>query len=157
MSAVVQDILVRKSITVDASQEHVFRTFVERMDAWWPRSHHIGKEPFTVVMDPRAGGRWCERDGEGQLTHWGHVIAYEPPARVVLAWDLNTEWKFQAGLDTEVEVTFERVGPNRTRVVLEHRKLERYGDKAEMMRDLFDKPDAWQGILEAFAKVAVQG
>jgi uncharacterized protein YndB with AHSA1/START domain len=106
------------------------------------------------VIEPRAGGRWFERDGDGQVTHWGHVIAYDPPRRILLAWDLNTEWKFEEGLDTEVEVTFEREGATRTRVVLEHRKLERYGDKAEMMRALFDKPDAWQGILEAFARTA---
>ncbi|HZZ91881.1 MAG TPA: SRPBCC family protein [Usitatibacter sp.] len=152
--AVVQDLLVRKSIVVNAPQDHVFRTFVERIDTWWPRSHHIGKEPFAAIIEPRAGGRWFERDGDGQVTNWGHVIAYEPPRRVLLAWDLDHEWKFTEGLNTEVEVTFESEGRGRTRVVLEHRRLDRYGDKAEMMRALFDGKDAWQGILEAFGKAA---
>jgi uncharacterized protein YndB with AHSA1/START domain len=155
MNAVAKEILVRKSVVVDAPQDHVFRTFVERIDAWWPRSHHIGKEPFTVVIEPHAGGRWCERDGDGTVTQWGHVLAYDPPQRVLLAWSLNHEWQFEQGLDSEVEVTFERTGPEQTRVVLEHR-LERYGERAELMRGLLDQPNAWQGLLEAFAEVAAR-
>jgi uncharacterized protein YndB with AHSA1/START domain len=156
-TAVVRDVLVRKSIVVEAPREHVFRVFTERFDTWWPRSHHIGKEPFEAMIEPRAGGLWFERDGDGNVSLWGRVLAYEPPARVLLAWDLDPDWKYQEGLDTEVEVTFAADGPKRTRVVLEHRKLDRYGDKAEMMRALFDGQEAWQGLLEAFAKVAAAG
>ena len=42
----------------------------------------------------------------------------------------------------------------RTRVVLEHRKLDRYGDKAEMMRAMLDGEGAWMELLAALAKVA---
>jgi hypothetical protein len=143
MSVEVQDILVRKTIVVNAPKDHVFRTFTERFDTWWPRSHHIGKEPFAAILEPRAGGRWFERAGDGAECEWGHVIAWEPPERVLLAWDLNSEWKYEAA-----------EGRERTRVVLEHRKLERYGDKAEMMRALFDGQGAWGDILDSFVKAA---
>ena len=155
MTMTAQDILVRKSIVVDAPQEHVFSTFTERFDTWWPRSHHIGKrDDFTAIIEPRAGGRWYERGGDGTECDWGHVIAWEPPARLLLAWNLDPEWKFQAGLGTEVEVRFIAEGRERTRVVLEHRRLERYGDKAETMRAVFDSENAWSGVLRAFAQAA---
>jgi len=38
--------------------------------------------------------------------------------------------------------------------VLEHRKLERFGDKAEMMRAMFDGEGAWGDTLAALAKAA---
>lgn len=155
MSVEVQDILVRKTIVVNAPRAHVFKTFTERTDTWWPRSHHIGgKEPFTAIIEPRAGGRWYERAGDGSECDWGRVLAYEPPERVLLAWEINEEWKYQPGLDTEVEVRFIADGAERTRVVLEHRKLERFGDKAEMMRAMFEGENAWAGLLAELAKAA---
>jgi uncharacterized protein YndB with AHSA1/START domain len=157
MSVAVQDILVRKSIVVNAPQDHVFRTFTERIDTWWPRPHHIGgKEPFTAILEPRVGGRWFERAQDGAECDWGRVLAWEPPSRLVLAWEINADWKYQAGLGTEVEVQFVPDGKERTRVLLEHRKLERYGDKAEMMRAMFDGEGAWVDTLAAMAKAAEQ-
>ncbi len=155
MSVAVQDILVRKNVVVNAPREHVFRTFTERFDTWWPRSHHVGEGvAFTAILEPRAGGRWYERDEQGRECHWGSVLAWEPPERVLLQWDLGSDFKPQPGLGTEVEVRFVAEAPERTRVLLEHRKLERYGDKAQMMRALFDSENAWQGILAEFAKAA---
>ena len=155
MSVAVQDILVRKSIVVNAPQSHVFKTFTERIDTWWPRGHHIGgKEPFIAILEPRAGGRWFERAHDGTECNWGRVLAWEPHAHVVLAWEINAEWKYQAGLGTEVEVRFVAEDRERTRVVLEHRKLDRYGDKAEMMRAMLDGEGAWMELLAALAKVA---
>lgn len=155
MTAAIQDVLVRKSIVVNAPQAHVFETFTKDIDTWWPRAHHIGgKEPFTAIIEPRAGGRWFERAGDGSECQWGHVLAWEPPRRVLLAWDINADWQYQRGLGTEVEVQFLSEGPEKTRVVLEHRKLERFGDKAEMMRAMFDGEGAWGSTLEALAKAA---
>jgi hypothetical protein len=158
MSVAVQDILVRKNIVVNAPKDHVFKTFTERIDTWWPRSHHIGgKEPFVAIMEPRTGGRWFERAGDGSECNWGRVLAWDPTDRVLLSWDINAEWQYQADLGTEVEVRFVAESKERTRVVLEHRKLERYGDKAEMMRALFESEGAWSGTLAAFAQVAEHG
>ena len=157
MNVEVQDILVRKSIVVNAPQEHVFRTFTERIDTWWPRSHHIGgKEPFTAILEPRAGGRWYERAGDGAECDWGRVLAWEPHERVLLTWDINADFQYQEGFGSEVEVRFTAESKERTRVVLEHRKLERFGDKAEMMRAMFDSEGAWIATLTAFAQAAEQ-
>jgi len=155
MSVGVQNILVRKSLVVNAPQAHVFETFTKDLDTWWPRNHHIGgKEPFTAVLEPHAGGRWFERADDGSECQWGHVLAWEPPKRIVLTWDINADWQYQRGFGTEVEVHFLPEGPEKTRVVLEHRKLERFGDKAEMMRTMFEGQGAWVSTLEALAKAA---
>lgn len=155
MSATVQDILVRKTLMVNAPQAHVFETFTTNIDTWWPRDHHIGgKDPFTAIIEPRAGGRWYERAHDGSECQWGHVIAWEPPKRVVLAWEINAQWQYERGLGTEVEVQFLKEGPEKTRVVLEHRKLQRYGDKAEAMRAMFEADGAWISTLRALAKAA---
>jgi uncharacterized protein YndB with AHSA1/START domain len=155
MSVEVQNILVRKSLSVNAPLAHVFAVFTERHDTWWPRSHHIGAHAeFTAIMETRVGGRWYERGADGSECDWGRVLAWEPPHRVLLSWDLSSDWKYDPTIGTEVEVTFSAESADITRVVLEHRKLERYGDKAEMMRAMFESPGAGSDMLQAFAKVA---
>ena len=75
------------------------------------------------------------------------MLVWDEPTRIVLSWGLNAEFRFDPDLNTEVEVRFIAETPKRTRVELEHRCLERFGDQAEKMRDLFDKPDAWAATL----------
>ena len=53
---------------------------------------------------------------------------------------------------TELEVRFVAEGPDRTRVELEHRGLDAYGDATERMRDQFDS--GWPGTLAGFAAAA---
>ena len=57
---------------------------------------------------------------------------------------------------TEVEVKFVVLGPLLTRVELEHRHLERFGDAAtaEQVRKSVDGDGGWPAILRAFASVA---
>jgi len=155
MNLEVRDILVRKSLLVNVPQEHAFRTFTERIDTWWPRPHHIGgKEPFTAILEPRVGGRWFERAADGAECNWGKVLAWEPPKRLVLEWDINADWKYQEDLGTEVEIQFVPEGAEATRVILEHRKLERFGDRAQMMKAMFEAEGAWIGTLTAMAQEA---
>jgi uncharacterized protein YndB with AHSA1/START domain len=139
---------VRKTITVDAPIAHVFRTFTARQNDWWPREHHIGRsERFTAIVEPRVGGRWFERGDDGSECDWGRVLVWDAPNRVVLRWGVTADWGYDPELDTEVEVRFVAESPRRTRVELEHRGLEHYGDKAETMRNIFDSDDAWAGTL----------
>jgi uncharacterized protein YndB with AHSA1/START domain len=153
----VQNILVRKSLVIEASASHVFDVFTSRIDAWWPRQHHIGPdEQFQATLESGVGGRWYERGQSGVECDWGRVLAWEPPHRLVLSWCINTEWKFDPTFETEVEVRFVREADERTRVELEHRKLERYGDHAEMMRGIFDSEAGWTGTLGNLRQAAEQ-
>ena len=82
------------------------------------------------------------------------VLAWEPPARIVLAWQISSDWDYDPELMTEVEVRFTPEGATRTRVDLEHRYLERYGDAEEQIRTALGGPGGWQGLLDAFASEA---
>jgi len=155
MDAAVKQVSVRKSVTVNAPIAHVFRTFTERQNDWWPRAHHIGKcEQFTATLEPRTGGRWFERGDDGSECVWGSVAVWDPPRRVVLIWQLDAEFEYDPALTTEVEVSFSPQEDGSTRVELEHRGLENYGDRADEMRETFGRPGGWVGLLQMFADAA---
>ncbi len=154
MSRQISPAPVRKSVLVRAPIDRAF-TALTRIGAWWPKSHHIGaSEPEDVVIEPRVGGRWFERGVDGAECDIGHVLVWEPPVRLVLAWQLTAEWKFDAHLITEVELRFSAAGPDATRVELEHRHLERIGERAAAMREQIDAPNGWGGLLELYARSA---
>jgi uncharacterized protein YndB with AHSA1/START domain len=138
-----------RTVTVKAPPERAFALFTNHAERWWPASHHIGKQPFAaIVMEPRAGGRWFERDAQGLEYPWGEVMAWDPPGRILLAWRLNRKFDYDPNFSTEVELTFEPDGAG-TRVTLEHRHLERFGaDAAQFAASL---NGGWTAILEGFA------
>ena len=109
---------VRKEIVVEASQERAFRVFTAEHGAWWPlATHHIGAQAAeTAVIEPRVGGRWLERAADGTECQWGRVLVWDPPGRLVLAWQIGADWKHDDALLTEVEVRFVALGPALTRV-----------------------------------------
>jgi uncharacterized protein YndB with AHSA1/START domain len=146
---------VTKTVTVEASREIAFRVFTEKMSAWWPADHHIGKSPLVaVVVEPRVSGRWYERGADGSECEWGRVLAWEPPNRIVLAWQLDASFAFDKTFETELEVRFTSVNATETRVDLEHRNLDRYGDKLAAMIEAFDSKRGWELSLAAFAAAA---
>jgi len=147
---------VRKSVLVRAPREIAFQVFTANIAAWWPlESHHIGATAcVAVTIEPRAGGRWFERGSDGTECDWGHVIVWDPPARVVLAWQLNAKFDHDPAVQSEVEVRFIALDAGRTQVELEHRGLEVFGADATAMHDTFDSPNGWGGMLEQYAEVA---
>jgi uncharacterized protein YndB with AHSA1/START domain len=151
MSTQIRPAPVRKSIFVDAPQDRAFDIFTSGIGRWWPKSHKIGPADLDrPIIEPEAGGRWYELDVDGSECEIGKVAVWEPPARLVLIWQLTPEFTFDPDLTTEVEVLFtpERTG---TRVELEHRDLERMGDKAAAMRETVSGPGGWPTLLQLFA------
>ena len=125
------------------------------MVRWWNPSHSINKSPLkAVVMEPHVGGRWYEVGEDGSECEWGRVLAWEPPGRLVLAWQTNAQWTHDPNLITEVEVRFTPDGENATLVRLEHRNLDRFGDGAEAVRAALDSPGGWHGLMIRFAEAA---
>ncbi len=157
MEKIAEEAVVRKSVRVQVPIERAFSVFVEQMETWWPPAHHIGVQPFQAIfVEPRVGGRWFERDAQGNECHWGRVLAWSPPHRVTLSWQLGPDWKVEPDLAkaSEVEICFTAEGPSTTLVELEHSHLERHGEGYEKMRAILDSPGAWENTLAEFARVA---
>ena len=148
---------VRKQLVVRASQSRAFAVFTAEMSRWWPATHSILKSPLKeCIVEPRVGGRWYTVGEDGSSCQTGYVIAWQPPQALVLAWQINAEWQFDPELVTEVEVKFIAESADTTRVELEHRHLERIGEKAVAARDAVDSPGGWGAILGSF-KICAEG
>ena len=144
---------VRKRVRVAAPPERAFEIFTRSMGRWWPKGHSIAASPLQdIVVEPRSGGRWAERGEDGKETLWGKVLAWEPPARVLLGWQLSPQWQYDPNLLTELEIRFSPDGQG-TLVELEHR-MDGYGEAAEPMRQQMEGPEAWEGLLKLFAAAA---
>ncbi len=147
-----QEIVVAKTERVNAPLAVAFEVFAGQQ--WWPvHTHHLahpaGRE---VVLEPFAGGRWYERAADGTETDWGTVLAWQPPYRLLLTWQVSPHWTYEPdpARGSEIEVTFTPEGPHVTRVDFTHRHLERYGPQADRMRQILDGKGAEP--LRAFAR-----
>jgi uncharacterized protein YndB with AHSA1/START domain len=147
---------LRKVVSVKAPPQVAWRVFTEKIGTWWPlATHKIGKaNAVNAVIEPRVGGRWYERGDDGSTCDWGRVLAWEPPSRIVLSWEISADWQHDQNLKTEVEVRFIPEGKDGTRIELEHRYLDRYGARRDEMRSIFDSEKGWGGLLASFARVA---
>ena len=154
MTSQIRPAPVRKSIFVQASQAHAFDVFTRDIGQWWPKSHKIGTvDVERPIIEPREGGRWYELDVDGTECEIGKVAVWDPPSRLILIWQLTPDFKFDPNLVTEVEVLFTAEGDG-TRVELEHRDLERFGERSEAMRETISGPGGWPMLLGLFAEQA---
>ena len=155
-SKVIDPNSVRKVMSVQAPPLVAWRVITEKMGTWWPLAHYkIGKaKAVDAVIEPRVGGRWYERGDDGSTCDWGSVLTWEPNTRLVLSWDITADWQYDPNLKTEIEVRFIADGESRTRVELEHRRLDRYGARRDQMRAIFETEGDWGRLLKMFAEVA---
>jgi uncharacterized protein YndB with AHSA1/START domain len=155
MSTQTSDTSVQSSIVVDAPVERAFSVFTDDIGSWWPPEHHILQaELAEMVLEPWVGGHVYDRGVDGSECRWARVLAYEPPTRLVISWDISLQWQLEPDPQrtSEVEVRFAPEGPGRTRVDLEHRHLDRHGEGWEQMRDAVGSPDGWGKGLGRFAE-----
>lgn len=147
---------VRKSVQVQAPQEVAWRVFTEQMGTWWPLAHYkIGQaKAVDAIVEPKVGGRWYELGEDGSTCQWGSVLAWEPNSRLLLSWDITADWRYDPALKTEIEIRFIPDGKSATRVELEHRHLDRYGERRDEMRQIFETGGDWGRLLEMFARIA---
>jgi uncharacterized protein YndB with AHSA1/START domain len=145
---------VNHDIVVAAPVERAFRVFTEQLDQIKPREHNLlAVDIAETVLEPRAGGAIFDRGVDGSECHWARVIAYEPPDRLVFSWNIGPTWQVETDPDrvSEVEIRFVAEAPERTRVELEHRHLERHGDGWEGVRDGIDADAGWPLYLQRYA------
>jgi uncharacterized protein YndB with AHSA1/START domain len=150
---------VRQSIVVEAPIERAFRVFTEEFGSFKPPEHNLLSVPIAeTVFEPRVGGHVYDRGADGRECRWARVLAYEPPNRVLLSWDISPRWQIETdpAKTSEWEVRFTAEAPNRTRVDLEHRNLERHGEGWESERDGVAGDQGWPLYLKRFADVVTK-
>lgn len=151
---------VRAEIAIEAPLERTFRLFTERFDQIKPREHNLLSAAIAEsVFEPRIGGRVFDRGADGSECQWGRVLAFEPPTRILFTWDISPRWQIEADPErcSEVEVRFISEGDRRTRVVLEHRHLDRHGDGWQGLADGVRADHGWPLYLQRFAAAAREG
>jgi uncharacterized protein YndB with AHSA1/START domain len=155
MSTQTAETSVRTSIVVEAPLERAFAVFTEDFGSFKPPEHNmLGVEIAETVFEPRVGGHLYDRGIDGSECRWARVLAYEPPNRVVLSWDISPQWQIETNLEktSEVEVRFIPEAPERTRVELEHRNLDRHGEGWEGAREGVGSEGGWPLYLQRFAE-----
>jgi uncharacterized protein YndB with AHSA1/START domain len=156
MSTQASETSVRNTIVVEAPIDRAFAVFTDDFGSFKPADHNLlDIEIAETVFEPRVGGHLYDRGVDGSECRWARVLAYEPPNRVVFSWDISPQWQIETNLEktSEVEVRFISEAPERTRVELEHRNLDRHGDGWQSLRDGVDSGDGWPLYLERFAEL----
>ena len=148
--------VVRRTITVDAPIERAFAVFTERFGDFKPPEHNMLGVPIAeTVFEHHVGGHIYDRGTDGTECRWARVLAFEPPDRVVVSWDISPYWQIETSLDhtSEVEIRFIAESPQRTRLVLEHRKIDRHGPGWEGVRGGVADDAGWTLYLDRYAQL----
>ena len=136
--------VIRKTVTVDCAVEEAFRVFTADARSWWPvETHSINVDVDEIVFEPEIGGEVYEVGANGERGHWATVLEWDPPHRLVLAWNVLE----RAGDLTEVEVRFLPDGES-TRVELEHRGWENVELAGPAKRSSYES--GWDAVLAPY-------
>ncbi|RAN76682.1 ATPase [Bacillus sp. SRB_336] len=151
---------LRRQITVEAPIERAFAVFTGQFGDFKPAEHNLLAAPIAeTVFEPKVGGHIYDRAVDGTECHWARVLAYEPPGRVVFSWDIGPQWELVDSPDnaSEVEVRFTALAPQRTRVELEHRHIDRHGPGWQAVRDGVGGDAGWPLYLARFGALVTGG
>ena len=144
---------VKQSVVVETAIERAFKVFTDDFGSFKPREHNMLAVPIAeTVFEPWVGGHVYDRGADGSECRWARVLAYEPPERLLLSWDISPRWQVETDPDktSEWEVRFIAETASRTRVELEHRKLERHGQGWEGVRDGVSGDQGWPLYLQRY-------
>lgn len=146
--------VVRKQIVLEAPLEKAFAVFTERFGDFKPPEHNLLAVPIAeTVFEPHVGGHIYDRGTDGSECRWARVLVFDPPHRVVFSWDIGPTWQLETDPESasEVEVRFIPETPDRTRVELEHRDLDRHGPGWQAVADGVGHDQGWPLYLERYA------
>ena len=153
------DVVVRREVTVDAPIERAFATFTERFGDFKPKEHNMLSVPIAETrFEPHVGGHIYDRGEDGSECRWARVLAYEPPRRLLMSWNISPQWQIETdpAKTSEWEVTFTAESASRTRVEIEHRHLARHGEGWQSVRDGVDGDQGWPLYLGRYREVVVR-
>ena len=152
--------VVRKQIVVEAPIEKAFAVFTERFGDFKPPEHNLLGAPIAeTVFEPRVGGHIYDRGTDGTECRWARVLVYEPaaPRRVQLGHRPHLAGRDRSGEHQRGRGPVHRRDPERTRVELEHRNLDRHGPGWEAVSDGVGHDAGWPLYLDRFAALLTDG
>jgi uncharacterized protein YndB with AHSA1/START domain len=146
--------VVRRQIVVNVPIERAFAVFTERFGDFKPPEHNLLRVPIAeTVFEPKVGGHIYDKGTDGSECRWARILSYDPPTRVVFSWDISPQWTIETEPDntSEVEVMFIAEAPDRTRLELEHRHIDRHGSGWPAVSDGVGHDQGWPLYLQRYA------
>lgn len=156
MSDTAAETSLHLEIVVHVPQQHAFTVFTEQLDQIKPHEYNLLEaEIAETVFEPRVGGHVYDRGVDGSICRWARVLAFDPPERFVISWDIDASWQLETdpARASEVEVRFVPLGSASTRVELYHRHLDRHGTGWEHLRGGLAAEDGWPVFLDRFTQL----
>lgn len=154
MTSTTSETSIRHQIDVAVGVDRAFAIFTERFDEIKPREHNPHASPIVqTVFERQVGGAIYDRHEDGSESRWSRVLAFDPPDRFVISWDLSPQWEIETdpSRTSEIEVRFTPIDAGHTRVELEHRDLDRHGVGWEGVREGVGGSNGWPTYLQRFA------
>lgn len=149
---------IEEQVSVPATRKEAFRSFTDGFGTWWPPAYTwAGDVLEEIAIEPEEGGRCFERGPHGFECDWGRVLVWEPPIRLAFSWQIAADRVPQPNPEkaSEVDVRFEEVTSESTRVNLVHRAWERHGNDARGYRDGLGSERGWSYILDQYRRACV--
>ncbi len=150
-----EDTSVLKSIVVNAPIVRAFEVFTKDFGRFKPPEHNLlAVKVAETVFEPHVGGYLYDRGIDGSECRWARVLAYDPPNRVLLTWNISPHWQIETDPNkvSEWEVRFISETPQRTRVEIEHRGFERHGEGWQGVRDGVSGDQGWPLYLRRYVE-----
>jgi uncharacterized protein YndB with AHSA1/START domain len=136
------------TVTVRADPDVAFEVFTDAMGSWWPIAEFsLGGERIRAVeVDGRVGGSVDEVWDDGTRKPWAEVLEWDPPHRLVLAWNPTDDP--DARVPSTVEVVFAGTADG-TLVTLTHSGWETWGEQSRQ-----GYAQGWPIVLGRYAAAA---
>ena len=109
------------SLRVKAAPQETFEAFTQEIGLWWKPHQLFQLTPRgdgELRFEPGEGGRLVTDLPNGHIFEIGRITAWVAGERLAFTWRQAT---FAPEQSTHVDVRFEAVGEDETRVTVEHR------------------------------------
>jgi hypothetical protein len=149
------------SLRVKASPQQTFDIFTQEIGLWWRPNGLFQITPRgdgILRFEPGDAGRVVTDFPDGQTFEIGRISVWVPGERLAFSWRHGT---FAPDQTTYVEVRFEAVGRDETRVTVEHRGWDAIPQE-HAARHRFPlgpfqmrQAEHWRTLLAALAEQAI--
>jgi hypothetical protein len=98
-----------KTVVVACAPAKAFHVFTAQIARWYPLDRFSVKPAVDCRFEPYVGGRLYGIDATGEEALWGHVLEWNPPGALALAWRARV----RGDEAQHIDVTFRAVSGGR--------------------------------------------